>query len=157
MKMIETIKERYQQLQSSNGSSVLTPVEQNAFNVFNQLGIPSVKHEEWKYTRISSLFNKEYAFAPAETSVSSKDIDAFRLPGSSTANELVFVNGVYQPALSIIRSQYLSVLSLEEATKEHGTIILNHLGHSDKYIRDGIHALNTAFLQEGQTNIESEL
>ena len=26
------------------------------------MGIPTVRHEEWKYTRISSLFNKEYQF-----------------------------------------------------------------------------------------------
>jgi Fe-S cluster assembly protein SufD len=39
---------------------------------------------------------------------------------------------------------------LEEAAKdEYKDIIARHLGHSGKYIKDGIHALNTAFLQEG--------
>ncbi len=152
MNTIETIKERYQQLQSNNGSSVLTPIEQSAFNSFNALGIPTVKHEEWKYTRISSVFNKEYAFNPESlsSSVSAADLDAIRFPGYEEANELVFVNGLYSEKLSSIRSNNLTVISLEEATKnEYRDIVLQHLGHSSKYIKDGLNALNTAFAAEG--------
>src|SRR5215216_1479040 len=97
MNTIETIKEKYRQLQFNNGQSVLTPIEQNAFNTFNTLGIPTVKHEEWKYTRISSVFNKEYAFNPENrsSSISQTDLDAIRFPGNEEANELVFINGLY--------------------------------------------------------------
>ncbi|MDQ6610686.1 MAG: Fe-S cluster assembly protein SufD, partial [Bacteroidota bacterium] len=63
MTMIEIIKERYNDLQLKNGSSVLTPIEQNAFRVFDKIGVPTVKNEEWKYTRIGNLFNKEYSLA----------------------------------------------------------------------------------------------
>lgn len=150
--MIDTIKEQYQQLQSKNGSSVLTPIEQNAFNAFSIMGIPTVKHEEWKYTRISSLFNKQYQFIPGRitTSFLTKDVDAVRLPGYEQANELVFVNGLYSASLSKIRSAELVVLPLEEAaTNEYSDIVSKHLGHSSKYVKDGIHALNTAFVQEG--------
>src|SRR5215216_1820701 len=82
MTMIEKINEQYQQLQSNNGSSVLTPIEQNAFKTFNTMGIPTVKHEEWKYTRISSKFDKDYAFSPNKlnTSFSIEDLNAIRLP-----------------------------------------------------------------------------
>lgn len=152
MNTIETIKERYQQMQSNNGSSVLTPVEQNAFDAFNKMGIPTVKHEEWKYTRIGSAFNKEYAL-PANAQANSftvNDLDAVRLPGHEGANELVFVNGFYSASLSTIRSKALAVQCLEEAVKgEHKTLVLEQLGHSGKYIKDGIHALSTAFVAEG--------
>src|SRR6478735_9098741 len=140
MNTIEVIKERYQQLQSNNGSSVLTPIEQKAFNTFNTLGIPTVKHEEWKYTRINSVFNKEYAFNPESiaASLSQTDVDAVRLPGYETANELVFINGLYSNELSVIRSENLTVISLEEATRnEYREIVVQHLGHSSKYIKDG--------------------
>ena len=59
MNTIDTIKAKYYQMQSNNGSSVLTPVEQRAFDAFNTMGIPTVKHEEWKYTRIGGAFNKD--------------------------------------------------------------------------------------------------
>jgi Fe-S cluster assembly protein SufD len=150
MNTIETIKERYQQLQSKNGSSALTSIEQNAFNAFSTLGIPTVKHEEWKYTRISGVLAKEYAFAPERLSLSPKDIDAVRLPAYEQANELVFVNGLYSGSLSTIRSKDLVIQSLEEASaNEYKEVVAQHLGHSGKYIKDGIHALNTAFAQEG--------
>jgi Fe-S cluster assembly protein SufD len=152
MNTIETIKEKYQQLQSNNGSSALTPIEQNAFNTFNTLGIPTVKNEEWKYTRISNVFNKGYAFNPGNLSPSltQADLDPIRFPGYEEANELVFVNGLYFAQLSTIRSENLTVISLEEATKsQYREIVLQHLGHSSKYIKDGLNALNTAFAAEG--------
>ncbi|HEU4632817.1 MAG TPA: Fe-S cluster assembly protein SufD, partial [Flavisolibacter sp.] len=150
MNTIETIKERYQQLQSKNGSSALTPIEQNAFNAFSTLGIPTVKHEEWKYTRISGVLAKEYAFASERLTLSAIDFDAVRLPGYESANELVFVNGLYSPSLSNVRSKDLVVQSLEAASaNEYREVVSRHLGHSSKYIKDGIHALNTAFVAEG--------
>ena len=150
--MIETIKKKYHQLQSNNGSSPLTSIEQNAFNTFSSLGVPSVKHEEWKYTRIGSVLNKEYSFNPESiaSAFSSADLEPFRLPGFENANELIFLNGLYSESLSTIRSNELTVMSLEEAARnEYKAVVDQHLGHSGKYIKDGIHALNTAFLQEG--------
>lgn len=152
MNTLDTIKAKYHQMQASNGSSVLTPVEQTAFDTFNKIGIPTVKHEEWKYTRIGNAFNKNYSVAAAEQAVSfnATDFETLRLPGFESANELVFVNGIYTEALSTIRSKSLQVQSLEEATKgEHKAMVLEQLGHSSQYIKDGIHALNTAFVAEG--------
>ena len=152
MNMIETIKQKYHQLQSNNGSSPLTSIEQNAFNTFSSLGVPTVKHEEWKYTRIGSVLNKEYSFNPETiaSAFSSTDLEQVRLPGFENANELIFVNGLYSERLSTVRSNELTVMSLEEAAKkEYRAVVGQHLGHSGNYIKDGIHALNTAFLQEG--------
>ncbi|MGZ3940554.1 MAG: Fe-S cluster assembly protein SufD, partial [Flavisolibacter sp.] len=83
MNTIEIIKERYQQLQLNNGTSPLTSIEQNAFNTFNTLGVPTNRNEEWKYTRIGSVFNKPYAFNPESlsSSISQKDLDSVRFPG----------------------------------------------------------------------------
>src|SRR6478672_1783388 len=115
MNMIDTIKERFQQLQSSNGHSPLTSIEQNAFNTFSTLGVPTVKNEEWKYTRISGLFNKEYAFNPEDflPGIGTKELEQVKLPGHEIANELVFVNGVFMASLSTIRSGELNITSLE--------------------------------------------
>ena len=149
MNTIDTIKEKYYQMQSNNGSSVLTPVEQRAFDAFNTMGIPTVKHEEWKYTRIGGAFNKDYAMAPLD-SFSVQDLANVRLPGYDVANELVFVNGLYSEELSTIRSKEFLVQCLEEAVRgDHKELILEHLGHSSHYIKDGIYALNTAFVAEG--------
>lgn len=152
MNTIEYFKERFEQLQSSEKGSSLEAVRQNGFNALNKMGIPTAKHEEWKYTRIGSLFNKEFQFAvsPVSTSLTSKDVDAFRLPGHEEANEIVFVNGQFVSQLSNIRSKKLIILPLEQAAKgEYKTVIAENLGHSSKYLKDGINALNTAFVQGG--------
>lgn len=151
MNTIEYIKERFDQLQSDTKNSVLSDIRKNAFADFNRMGIP-VRHEEWKYTRVSSLFNKDYKFPTNHLikSLSPKDIEAIRLPGYEQTNELIFINGVYSAALSIIRSASLFVTSLEEAVQnEYKDIVLKHLGHSRNYLKDGINALNTAFVQDG--------
>jgi Fe-S cluster assembly protein SufD len=152
MNTIENIKERFQELHSNNGSSPLAQVEQMAFEAFTKTGIPTARHEEWKYTRIAGLFNKDFEFAPgsAAATFSVYDLDAVRLPGQDQANELVFVNGVYSSALSSVRSRELVILPLEEAAKnEYSDTVSKHLGYSSKYVKDGIHALNTAFVQGG--------
>jgi len=146
------IKERFDQLQLKSKGNGLDTVRQDAFDAFSQLGIPTSRHEEWKYTRIGGLFNKEYVFGEkaGAGSFTAAQVDAVRLPGHEQANELVFVNGIFSFELSAIRSKALVVLSLEEAAaNEYKSIVDAHLGHSAKYLRDGINALNTAFVQGG--------
>jgi len=150
MNTIEYLKERFDLLQAADMDSGLDTIRQNAFTAFNKMGIPTVKHEEWKYTRISSLFNKEYQFPVKQAAIqlSPADVDAVRLPGHMQANELIFVNGKISFPLSKIISPQLIVLPLEEAaTNEYKEIISKHFGHSSNYLKDGINALNTAFVQ----------
>ena len=139
-------------MQSTNGSSALTAIEQTAFDNFNRLGIPTGKSEEWKYTRIGNVFNKEYQFLSGKTveSFGAANLNEVRLPGHEEANELVFVNGLYSSSLSTIRSSALFITSLEKAAaNEYSGIVSKHFEHSNTYIKDGIHALNTAFAGNG--------
>ena len=94
MNAIENIKERFRLMQSTNGSSALTAIEQDAFDAFNRLGIPTNRNEEWKYTRIGNLFNKEYSFSSGKStsSFNADDLNEIRLPGYEEANELVTIN-----------------------------------------------------------------
>ncbi len=152
MNTIDHIKERFHKLQATGSAHSLKLLEQKAFDEFNLLGIPTVRHEEWKYTRINSLFNKEYSYLQEKTSgsFSSAEFGHFHLPGYEEANEIVFVNGIYSTELSTVRSSSLKVMSLEDASNNEFKDIVNaHLGHSSKYLNDGINALNSAFLNSG--------
>jgi Fe-S cluster assembly protein SufD len=153
MDTFEYFKERFDRLQITDGADGLRSIQQNAFKTYNKLGIPTVKNEEWKYTGINRVFNKEYQF-PADdnafTSLVAKDIDPFRLSGHEEANELVFVNGSFSFRLSSIRSERLVVIPLEDAAKnEFREIVSSHFDHSSHYLKDGIQALNTAFVSGG--------
>lgn len=151
MNNIEQFKEQFELIQAASKDNGLGTIRQNAFKAFSAMGIPTSKHEEWKYTRISSLFNTNYGM-PAEQPgnlVSADDLKQFRLPGHEEANELIFVNGVFSFSLSTIRSsKQLVVLPLEAAAaNEYKDIVHKNFGHSSNYLKDGINALNTAFVR----------
>ena len=153
----DTIKyftEKHKELQEKQEASALVKIREKGIADFAQLGIPTVRNEEWKYTRISGLFNKDFEFALDNDSVSfnEKEFEQFRLPQHENANEIVFINGIYSTILSNIRSsaKQLTVVALEEAARgEYKEIVETHLGHSNNYLKNGIHALNTAFAHEG--------
>src|SRR5688500_13939215 len=107
MSTIENINEQFQELQGQNGHGRLWPIEQQAFETFKKLGIPTAKHEEWKYTRVGNLFNKDYQIQGSQAGNFLKELEfeSLRLPFHQPANELVFVNGVYSNALSKISSK----------------------------------------------------
>lgn len=147
----ELIKDKLSK-QPFTGNGSLQVLSQKGIQLFKEQGIPTVKHEEWKYTRINSVLGKDFSYAADTTALNSKDVDAFRLPGNEQANELVFVNGIYHAELSTIRSSAdeIVILPLSEAVKgEYKTIIDSNLGHSASYHTDGINALNNAFAYQG--------
>ena len=149
MNTIDYFKERFDQIQPQDDHGSLDVLREHAFREFSQMGIPGTKNEEWKYTRVAGLFNKHFQLPvnPLTSSISAEELNAFRLPGFQQANELVFINGFYSFSLSRIQSPELRVMSLEEAAKnEFRENVAKWLGDSSQYIRDGIHALNTAFV-----------
>lgn len=144
------IKDQFAQLPAA-GHPTLAAKREEAFEAFNRLGIPAVRNEEWKYTRISSLFNTAFQLAAPATGVTADDLKAVELPEHDNANSLVFVNGVFNQALSAIRSEELTVLPLEAAAGNdtYKAVIDQHFNHSSEYLKDGINALNTAFVHGG--------
>jgi len=143
-------KTQFDQLQQADPEGSIAVIRQKSFDTFNKTGLPTYKTEEWKYTGVSNLFEPTYE--AARHTLTAKDIDALRMPGYHKANEMVFVNGLFDATLSNILSNNdeLTVLPLKEAlNSEHKDFIVRHLNKSAEYIKDGIHALNGAFIEEG--------
>ncbi|WP_316809784.1 Fe-S cluster assembly protein SufD [Pedobacter heparinus] len=147
-------KAQFEASQHPDTADGIAAIKKQSFDTFNKTGLPTFRTEEWKYTGISSLFDKVYELTNTalESSVTVADVDAIRLPGHKTADELVFVNGHFNVALSNIRSDAasLTVLPLSvAATGAYKAIVADHLNKSSSYIRDGVHALNGAFIEGG--------
>ncbi len=153
MDSIAYLKERFEHLQANAVATHIKQMRDEAFAEFEQTGIPTVKHEEWKYTRINDFFGKDYQFSTdlKEQKFTLTDLEQLQLPGHEDANLIVFVNGHLHPEFSHTRSEELEIISLQEAAthKLYAPIVQEHLGHSADYHKDGINALNTAFIQEG--------
>jgi Fe-S cluster assembly protein SufD len=140
MSATDYLTEQLDHLQVVADDGILSAAKLEARNKFGSLGIPTVRNEEWKYTRIGSVLNKEYKMG-AGTGMPAIN----KLPGTEYAHELVFINGVYSKDHSVIRSEELLVLPLEEAAKgSFKSIVDQHFNHSAAYMKDGMHALNTA-------------
>ncbi|HET9430285.1 MAG TPA: SufD family Fe-S cluster assembly protein, partial [Chitinophagaceae bacterium] len=149
MNTLDYFKEHFEEFQSGKGSNGLGQIRQHAFDAFNKLGIPTSRHEEWKYTRIGNVFNTQYQLSvnANKEPIPLPLIQGVRLPGHEKANELFFINGIFSSAHSTVRSGELVVLPLEEAAKnEYGEFVKKYFGCSGQYIKDGINALNTALM-----------
>lgn len=150
MDTLQYLKDQFEQMQVQNTGSKLDAVRKKAFQVFNKTGIPTSRHEEWKYTRIGALFNQQYASPSATAFISPEELDAIRLLEHKKSNELFFINGIFSKELSTILSEELVVQPLETAANnEFSDLVAANFGHSSHYLKDGINALNTALINGG--------
>ena len=149
MNLADSIQNKYNELNAIAGNGLLGSVRAKAFEHFSKLGIPTLRNEEWKYTRLTGLVNKNFALHTTTVAPSADLLNTIRLQSESAA-ELFFVNGVFVKEISQINSDALVVLSLDEAVEsEYKHYVQQHLNQSSKYVKDGMNALNAAFIANG--------
>jgi Fe-S cluster assembly protein SufD len=125
-------------------------IRQQAMKRFAELGFPTVRHEEWKYTNIMPVVKNDYALAPqSATTLTKADIEPFLLPNVK-ANVLVFVNGAYAANLStIISTKNVEIMPLAEAFTKKTAVVEHHFAQVAAWQNDAMLALNTAFALNG--------
>jgi Fe-S cluster assembly protein SufD len=130
---------------AANEPAWLRLLRQKSFDRFEQIGFPTVKDEDWKYTSVAPIARTN--FAPVFDYVSNKDLKAFQYPEMRDST-LVFVNGIFQKELSSLQglSNTAVVMSFADAiaSGEHEPVIREHFAWEGE---DGFFALNLAFSQ----------
>ena len=127
----------------------LDMVRSSANDRFEQLGFPSVRDEEWKYTNLAALAKE--SFVPATRSEDSLDVSRFTYPETATAN-LVVVNGFLREDLSVKTGlEGVVAIDLFDAASDarYNKLVRKYLARNAGYHNNGLTALNTAFLQSG--------
>ncbi len=116
-----------------------------ALEAFKQVGIPTLKHENWKYTKLAFIHQHDFDFA-LSCNVTKEEIEA-KVP-KFDAFRLVFVNGKF-------------IAEFSDKIEEKGLVIdniSNALGNNEisalyskvaDYKKDPFLALNTAMAYEG--------
>ena len=135
----------------NSSSTQLGAFHAENWNNFSAWGLPAIKHEEWKYTRIKNVFNDKMIVNNA-SGLDAAGVQQYFLPGQLAKNAIVFINGVYSSSLSSIAetNETLVVKSLATAADdEDAEFVKTNLGHSQRYHQDGINALNAAFAAGG--------
>ncbi|HEX6717407.1 MAG TPA: Fe-S cluster assembly protein SufD [Pyrinomonadaceae bacterium] len=126
-------------------------VRSSAMDRFEQIGFPSVKDEEWKYTNLAALAKEDFVPALGSGEIAVADVNRFAYPETANAH-LVVVNGFLREDLSITTGlQDVVAIDLFSAVADarYNKLVRKYLARNAGYHNNGLTALNTAFLQSG--------
>jgi Fe-S cluster assembly protein SufD len=119
-----------------------------ALSSFQKLGIPSNRHEEWRYTNIKTQLPESLNILGGKTAVVQKnDFNSF---AGIKATKLVFLNGAYSKELStIVEEKGVTVGSLKEHLQHNKPLTEKHFNSLVKKYEEHFSVLNTAFVTDG--------
>lgn len=134
-------------------SSWLGSIQDTAFQQFAELGFPSRKLEEWRYTNVAPIAKATFELNSSDTATDVvREIEALDLPDFG-GPRFVFVDGRFQANVSrMSESHALKFTSLAasantEASERDGALATYATLLDSK--DDGFTALNTAFANDG--------
>jgi Fe-S cluster assembly protein SufD len=121
---------------------------QAAFSQFQKLGIPTVKHEDWKYSNLKGLDKLQFNFNPT-SELSSNELSTLPFSGLKGIS-VCFINGKFSAENSSFgNNPKVKVLTLEEAVEHIPETIENHYGKYVDSSKEGLSALNNAMANNG--------
>lgn len=145
----ELIKESFTQYAAQADKDFFFDIRNEAFNFFNENGMPTTKNEEWKYTNTRKISEASLNFT-CVNETNAQELLEGSLLNEIVAHKLVFINGSYYPNLSVFLEEeaevVVTVLSL--ARKQYPEVLKAHFGKYAK-INEGLNAANTALLSDG--------
>ncbi len=140
-----TFFEEHKHLYQEGASRRWGVLRELAIQQFCEMGFPTTKHEDWKYTPLKPLTRT--FFEPAQLTTTD---EALQLPAEFTGPQLVFVNGFFQPHLSTPLEQegilFGPLSQSAEKIPSNGSGSLGDCAPTDWQF---FVALNTALFQDG--------
>lgn len=120
----------------------LAELRQAAWRRFGELGLPTTRNEDWRFTSVAPIAQATFARAPEGSAarVPSGLLESYRLPGT---DELVFVNGRPVRELSSPSSSGVRVSGLVDSIT-HNPDLPQTVGQIASPGQNGFTALNTA-------------
>ena len=128
----------------------LKALREDAFARFCEVGIPTQREEDWRFTNMSTVAQTAFRLPDGRgAKLSPAAVESFRFPGAACL--LVFVDGRFAPELSQIGGlpKGLEVASIAQKLASDPGALEPHIGRYLDTQRDAFSALNTAFLADG--------
>lgn len=129
------------------GIGWLKKLRRDALEIFTDVGFPTPRNEDWKYTRVNSIEKRAFVLGQTLAPIScpqpyhSLDLDGQRL---------VFVNGVFDLSASETNvCPGVTLKTLSDAVRQNPDDLEPHLSRYASVAASGFSALNTALLGEG--------
>lgn len=143
---------RFEQASPGTQPSWLFPLRKAGLARFAELGFPTLKHEDWRFTNVAPIAKLPFkpvldATASGLTRETLEQFPFAKLPGT----RLVFVNGHFAVDLSTAPAQQngIKVGNLAAALTTDSALIEKHLGRYVRTEDNAFAALNNAFFQDG--------
>ena len=153
---MDTLTQKYQISQQlidnfDEGKDAFTSIRAKAFSKFQQLGLPSSKNEEYKYTPISKALNKHFdqELSVTDSNLTFEDIESI-LPKNTDVNLLCFINGQYSENHSVIKPQKgVTITGFNQANSSDTEFITNQISALSAKDQDPFYLLNSASINNG--------
>ncbi len=140
---------------SNNGSMAPGPewllnLRQSAAARFAEVGFPTRRNEEWRFTNVSPIAETPFTLASkTESAMDAETLNGYTYDGMG-GTQLVFVNGHFQAELSSREFPAgVTVSTLAAAMEAAPDLIEAQLGRYAKFTTQAFVALNTAALEDG--------
>ncbi|MDA0231340.1 MAG: Fe-S cluster assembly protein SufD [Proteobacteria bacterium] len=119
---------------------------------FSELGLPSQKVEDWKYSNLSPLAKTDFTGPDRKAVEAARDEVAQRFPKESTAGRLVFINGMLDGPLSAMENLPVGVrvIGLADAMTGESDLLKAQMDDAVPALNGhALAALNAAFMADG--------
>ncbi len=144
--------EQFEKSMNGEASTNLHALRKAAMAKFAEVGFPTTRDEEWKYTDISPISKEEFrpVLQPAKRRLTENDLQRFSF-GHPEWNRVVCIDGHFEKELSNLSGLPAGVRigSLALALKENATQVEPHLARYARVEDNAFVALSTAFLEDG--------
>lgn len=132
----------------------LARLRESAMARFEELGFPTIKDEEWKYTNVAPIVRAEFAPLASDSGFGQNAQELAKFGVAEAADsQLVFVNGGLRDDLSSLTAlpEGVVAMQLSQALLDarYSEIARAHLARHADYVANGFTALNTAFASSG--------
>jgi len=132
--------------------SWLFPLRKAGIARFAELGFPTTRHEDWRFTNVAPIVKLPFnpLFEADHKEVTRKTLSQFTFAGLA-GSRLVFVNGHCSKELSTVGGlpDGVRVGSLTAALAGDSTLLEKHFARYARSDENAFAALNTAFFQDG--------
>lgn len=144
--------ERFEQVGASRQPAWLFPLRKAGIACFAELGFPTLRHEDWRFTNVAPIAKLPFkpVFEATNDGLTKGSLAQFPF-AKLAGTRLVFVNGLYAAELSTTPEHLdgIKVSSLATALANHSALVEKHLGRHVRTEDNAFAALNNAFFQDG--------
>ncbi len=150
--MLDQYLKQFEKELPKGGPAFLEERRQEGLKYFTQLGFPTRKLENWKYTGVDPILQNSFRLVThyEPNGLKKEDLSKWNF-GCEDNYRIVFVDGHYSKEHSSFQNLPNGVLigSLARALEHHTSLVEEHLHQLTPYQTHPFAALNAAFTQDG--------